>query len=609
MVLSKQLGIQRFWLRISLAGLIVALVGIDIASTLTASTRSTAIPVSQLKDDGVPPGYSTRVAMARSDDSALSQPQALAGALSREQVIEMVYAALDSSGDLLPLLFEGAKVTIKPNIVEVEQEGHPEHRGVNTDARVVEGLIRWMDEHGPQGLQYTVAEASGEWMSPAYAGTKHNVGTAYIVNGYEPAGFVDMQQRLAADGIAVELLDANFGPVENPLQGIRLEPVPAYIDFPVFDGYWVHEAILDPDVLIDVPVMKTHTPQITVCLKNHIGIAAGVKYGIYKGIGGVEPGDPKLHVDYPTLNTVEREIVDLASIGQPDYCLVDAIMCKERGKTKREPQVRRNMVLAGTDMVAVDTVCARIMGLNPDNIPHLVLAAREGLGTMNPDQIEVVSEQTIEDSLYNFERPPVGSQGGRAHFGMGNRVWLLKSADGDDIDVPYLGVDDGELVGSPGVDGWSEPIQFSDDYIDFEAFYGLSNGKVYYAFTWIDVPQEQDAELWFTHDEPCAVWIGGEQVYRSTVTYTGPALPNEPTVDIHLAAGRSPLLVKLIDKRQTSPFVLNICGQLPDSYPEGSATYTDLRRRTNQQRYRGKRVFGLEFIAAEASGIEEWERF
>ncbi|MBI1390958.1 MAG: DUF362 domain-containing protein [bacterium] len=593
-------------IRLVSGAVLIILVYVDLAASLNGGVNSSAIPVSQLKSDGVPADYNTRVALVRSDDGVLSQPVGLDQPLSREQVIEMVYAALNASGDLLPLLSRGAHVVMKPNIVEVEER--PEHKGVNTDPRVVEGCIRWMNEYGPEGMTYTVAEASGGWLSPRFRGTKYDV-SAPVADGFEKSGYVEMQQRLANEGVQVELLDANFGPVENPLQGIRYAPVPDYIDIPVADGYWIHEAILDADVLIDIPVLKTHTPQLTACLKNHIGIAASVKYGIYKGLGGVEPGDPKLHEGYPEINTVEREIVDLASIGQPDYCLVDAIVCKERGKYRTDPSLRRNIIVAGTDLVAVDTTCARLMGINPTNVPHLVSAAREGLGTMDSRQITVIGEHTLEDSYYIFERIPEGEQSNRGHFGMGNRVWLLNKAAGTDLDAKRFSAPDAELIGVTGVDGWTEPIQFSDDFIDFESYYGASTGDTFYAFTWIDVDEAKDAELWFSHDEPSAVWIDHQLVYRNTATYNTPALPGEKTVDIQLAAGRLPLLVKLVDKRVNAPFVLNICGVLPSAFPSDRATFPNLHIAANRRRYDGVRAEGVTFVTVAPSLANDWEQY
>jgi len=571
---------------------VLLLIGYDLASTLSRPTSILAIPVSQLKMDGVEADYTTQTAIVRSDESFMIAPKPLDEELSREEIIEMTYHVLDLSGDLRALLFEGARVTIKVNVVELADLGN----GVNTDPRVVEGLIRWMEDYGPGDLHYTVAEGGGGWLGEQWSKTKYNSGGAPVGDGFKRAGYRDMQYRLARGGIQVTIVDTDFGTLEDPLQGIRLVPVPEYIDFPEHDSYWVNEAFLDTDVLIDVPVMKIHTPQITVCLKNYIGIAAGAKYGTYKGMGGPDPCDPVgLHQQWPDRNSVEREIIDLASIAPADYCLVDAIVCKERAKNAGAPSLRRNMLIAGTDMVAVDTVCARLMGLNPDDVPHLCDAAREGLGTMDVNCISILGEHSLDESMFYFERCTEGDQANRGHFGMNNRVWLLNAAPGSDIDTPYLGIPDEQVIGTPGSDGWTEPILFSDDYIDFEAYYGDSDNMVYYAFAWITVPEEQDAELWISHDESCAVWIGGEEVYHSNKFYQKPGLPGGPTQTIHLQEGRYPILIKLVDTVQNSVFVMNICRILPSTLPEGKARHTDLGIQSNKKRYEGTRVMGLTF--------------
>jgi hypothetical protein len=50
------------------------------------------------------------------------------------------------------------------------------------------------------------------------------------------------------------------------------------------------------------------------------------------------------------------------------------------------------MVLAGTDVVAVDAVCATLMGFDAGQIHHIRLAAEAGLGTADLAQIEVRGE-------------------------------------------------------------------------------------------------------------------------------------------------------------------------------------------------------------------------
>ena len=74
-------------------------------------------------------------------------------------------------------------------------------------------------------------------------------------------------------------------------------------------------------------------------------------------------------------------IVDLHSIGRVDLVVVDAIVGMERGRVQAwggHPR-RLNTVIAGRDAVAVDAVCTRLVGFNPDDFEFLTLAGRLGL--------------------------------------------------------------------------------------------------------------------------------------------------------------------------------------------------------------------------------------
>ncbi|HXK95183.1 MAG TPA: DUF362 domain-containing protein, partial [bacterium] len=170
---------RKMLLRVTTVVGIFALIGIDLASTLQAPSRIEAIPVSQLKNDGVPADYATQVALVRSDDSTLASPVSLTTPLTDAQILEMVYRVLDLEGGLKGLLFDGANVVIKPNVVENADL----ENGVNTDPRVVEGLIRWIVANGPANLSITVAEAAGGWLAPEMRHTKYNSGGAPVTDG------------------------------------------------------------------------------------------------------------------------------------------------------------------------------------------------------------------------------------------------------------------------------------------------------------------------------------------------------------------------------------------------------------------------------------------
>ncbi len=102
---------------------------------------------------------------------------------------------------------------------------------------------------------------------------------------------------------------------------------------------------------------------------------------------------------------LNKNIVDLASVVKPSIAVVDGIVAGEGHETSVNP-VEMNLVIAGTDPVAVDAVGAAVMGINPKNVKHLRLAEKKGLGTCDLEQIEIAGEvgESIESVKKKFRR-------------------------------------------------------------------------------------------------------------------------------------------------------------------------------------------------------------
>jgi uncharacterized protein (DUF362 family) len=62
-----------------------------------------------------------------------------------------------------------------------------------------------------------------------------------------------------------------------------------------------------------------------------------------------------------------------------------------------------NLVIAGTDPVAVDAVGAAVMAISPENVKHLRLAEESGLGTCHLERIQIVGEP-VEKVRRKFKR-------------------------------------------------------------------------------------------------------------------------------------------------------------------------------------------------------------
>jgi len=103
--------------------------------------------------------------------------------------------------------------------------------------------------------------------------------------------------------------------------------------------------VLEADVLVNVPGIGRHgTTLLTCSMKNLFGlIATSSKYASLHPLG------------------VDKVIADVCQIVKRDLNVVDA----------------GSQILVGTDTLGVDIVAAEIMGMNPLEVEHLVLASRD----------------------------------------------------------------------------------------------------------------------------------------------------------------------------------------------------------------------------------------
>ena len=133
---------------------------------------------------------------------------------------------------------------------------------------------------------------------------------------------------------------------------------------------FTYTAYLDEaDAIIDFCKLKSH---------GMMGMSAAAK-----NMFGVVPGTtkPEYHFRYPDHTDFARMLVDLNRYFEPKMrlCLVDAVVCMEgNGPTQGTPR-EVGALLASPSPHAVDLACAKIIGVEPETIPTLEAAIREGL--------------------------------------------------------------------------------------------------------------------------------------------------------------------------------------------------------------------------------------
>jgi uncharacterized protein (DUF362 family) len=156
-------------------------------------------------------------------------------------------------------------------------------------------------------------------------------------------------------------------------------------DYSGLKRLWLPRTILGADFLVSMPKVKTHHwSGVTLSMKNMFGVVPGNKYGWPKNI---------LH-----WHGIQESILDLCATVPIHFVIGDAIVCMEgNGPLNGSPRHLGSVVLAD-DPVAADATCARLMGFEPDRVPHIHEAARF-LGNCSPILIEQMGELVLQPEV------------------------------------------------------------------------------------------------------------------------------------------------------------------------------------------------------------------
>jgi uncharacterized protein (DUF362 family) len=240
------------------------------------------------------------------------------------------------------------QILIKPNYINSK---HPS-TGITTDSRVIEGVVKFL-KTGNMTSNVLIGEGSG------FADTFQ----AFKIAGVDAV----------ADRWGVKLVDLNKdefaeAQVPNPLSLKRIRVAKTALE----------------SAIVSVPKLKPHRiATVTLSLKNMMGALAS-KGSMHRG------------------TSLSENIADLASVLTPSLAVIDGIVAGEGHETSGDP-VPMNLVIVGTDPVAVDAVGAMVMDIAPEDVKHLLLAEKKGLGTCKLANITVLGEP-IEAVKRKFRR-------------------------------------------------------------------------------------------------------------------------------------------------------------------------------------------------------------
>ncbi len=135
----------------------------------------------------------------------------------------------------------------------------------------------------------------------------------------------------------------------------------------------VHELILNSDVFINVPILKNHGSTLfTGSMKNLMGVVWDRRFW--------------------HRNNLHQCIADFPKFKKPDLNVIDAyrVMFRNGPKVLSQADVKlmKSMIIS-RDIVAADSAASRLIGLDPSEITHIVMANNSKIGTMDLSKLSI----------------------------------------------------------------------------------------------------------------------------------------------------------------------------------------------------------------------------
>lgn len=260
-----------------------------------------------------------------------------------------IQEAVEQIMENLQVPVEGKNILIKPNLLHPTE---PE-QGINTHPALIRAVVKSC-QHRKAG-KIMIGDNAGQRM---YGKSRQSFFGSHM-------------------GADLEKYYVNLG--------LWLEEIPLHTLHTVI---YASRHIREADIVINLPKFKTH--KVT-------GIS-----GAIKNTFGYIPGGQKsrIHVMSETQDKFAEALSEIHAIKKPDITICDAVLGMQGNGASSTDLKYIGKLIASTDPVALDSVIAQMMGMDPKSIRHIVKAEAMGLGTM-----EFQTNVPVE-KIENFDLAP-----------------------------------------------------------------------------------------------------------------------------------------------------------------------------------------------------------
>jgi uncharacterized protein (DUF362 family)/Pyruvate/2-oxoacid:ferredoxin oxidoreductase delta subunit len=269
-----------------------------------------------------------------------------------DEVLEGLRKAIGLLGGIGRFVQKGNRVLLKPNLLY----GKVPEKAVTTHPSIVKDMIKIVREGG--GIPFI-----GD--SPSVGG---------LLRTAEKAGI-----KRVADEMNCPLIEFDRPVLSTKVAGTH------------FKQLEIDQAILEADVIINLPKWKTHgLTLLTLGVKNLFGCVPGTK----KALWHLKAGQDR--------KVFAQMLVDLYQVVRPSLTILDGIIGMEGNGPNSGHPISLGLILASTDPLSLDEIVCDLLGIPREFLPTNRVAFEEGLAI---EGVEVVGERVEEVKIPRFRLP------------------------------------------------------------------------------------------------------------------------------------------------------------------------------------------------------------
>lgn len=232
-----------------------------------------------------------------------------------------------------------------------------------------------------------------EYLKPIYKGQILIAESSAFVNsydGFKNYGYTDLEKEYN-----INFVDLNTQKTGKPFfivdKNLHLEKIETSDIFTKPDDYYI----------ISLSRLKTHnTVVMTGGIKN-IAMAAPLNPGTV--VNGGRPLNYKSNMHSGGPRFLHYNMFLLAQSIRPDFTIVDGVEGMEGNGPINGTPVNHKIAMAGFDVVAIDSMCARLMGIPLEEVGYINYCAAAGLGNTDRKKIEIIGGQDPDNSIITYK--------------------------------------------------------------------------------------------------------------------------------------------------------------------------------------------------------------